>query len=411
MRERLIDAGSDPPLGALANGSSTDFILRAESWAVHVVVGDGTGERLVVRAAAAAATGRFELAADDATWRGLLADVPHAGEHNLLHLVRAGSIALFGDELDFARHQHLVRALLESARHRGSDGGAEAPPAAAPPPAMVGTYHRISTSAGNADIHVERVGSGPQVLAFATAGSDTTQWHGLIAGTDFAERYELITADLPWHGRSSPLQGQAVGSYRLTPTLYTEFIIAIADSLGLAAPTLAGASMAGAAVIHAVATKPARFAGAVSCQAGPDVRSRANPHHRGTQVNASLFIPEWVHGLMNPNSPAEFRQRVWWGYSSGGFGTYAADIASYQQWNFTEVEPLLSEHSPHIALLSGSFDTSVPPERTRELHRRIPNSSYREMPELGHFPHAENPEVFIRYFEPALERVLSNRRT
>lgn len=109
---------------------------------------------------------------------------------------------------------------------------------------------------------------------------------------------------------------------------------------------------------------------------------------------------------MNPASPDEFKQRVWWGYSSGGYGLYAADIISYAQWDIALVEDLLTLDSPHIAVLSGEFDTSVSPERSRELAQRIPNSSFRKMMGLGHFPHAENPRRFVDYLKPALQRVL-----
>jgi len=125
-------------------------------------------------------------------------------------------------------------------------------------------------------------------------------------------------------------------------------------------------------------------------------------------VNPALFIPEWTYGLMNPASPEEFKQRVWWGYSSGGFGLYAADIDSYLSWDFEAVEHLLTVDSPHIAVLSGAYDTSVPSSESRKLAERIPNSSYVGMPELGHFPHAENPPVFAGYLEGAVERVLAN---
>lgn len=138
------------------------------------------------------------------------------------------------------------------------------------------------------------------------------------------------------------------------------------------------------------------------------MHSRQNEHLRGTTVNPTLFIPEWTYGLMNPASPEEFKQRVWWGYSSGGFGLYAADIDSYLRWNFEDVAQLLTSESPHIALLSGSFDTSVPSSETQALAERIPNSSFAVMPELGHFPHAENPIAFATYLKNALERVTAN---
>ncbi|UTX53610.1 alpha/beta fold hydrolase [Leucobacter aridicollis] len=392
MRERLIAAAAASEPTALAAGSSCIFALAGDDWRAVFLVEHA-------RITAAAGEPEFELRASNADWVELAADAPAAGAHNLLHLLRTGRISLSGDQLSYERHAHLVRALVDAARATTVHAQVGRPLMAR------GEYHRITTSLGTSDVYVERCGEGPPLLAFATAGSDTGQWHGLLTHTDLTARYELITVDLPWHGRSAPAWGEPVGSYELTPECYTEFIVAAADALGLTRPTLLGVSMGGAAVVHAVATHPLRFAGAVACQAGPSVVARANPHLRGTQLNPALFVPEWTYGLMNPASPFEFKQRVWWGYSSGGFGLYAADIDSYLSWDLQAVENLLTADSPHIAVLSGAFDTSVPSARSRELASRIPNSSFREMPELGHFPHAENPPAFVAHLEEALARV------
>lgn len=389
--ERAAVAGT---AAVLADGASVSFELAGDGWTAGFRVADGAVTP------AAAADVDFRLAAKDSIWEGLISDRPAAGAHSIVHLVRTGVVQIQGSQLEYERHLHIVRALLDATRE-GSRGAGPGRPLSAR-----GSYNRISTSLGTSDIYIERAGAGPPLLAFATAGSDTSQWHGVMTQTDITDRYELITADLPWHGRSSPAWGEPAGSYKLTPRTYTDWIVAVSDALDLEHPVLVGVSMGGAAVVHAVATRPERFAGAVACQAGPSVQARANVHLRGTQVNASLFIPEWTFGLMNPASPDEFKQRVWWGYSSGGFGLYAADIASYLTWDFDTVERLLTPDSPHIAVLSGVFDTSVPPERSRLLADRIPNSSFTVMPELGHFPHAENPAAFVRYLEPALQRVL-----
>lgn len=380
---------------ALCQGAATSFRLAGDSWRVCVAVEDG---RMEIGDDSRRA--EFSLTAPDETWEALLDERPRPGEHSIVHLVRTGAVALEGSTLAYERAVQLVRVLIDAAR----GGAVHAPPGR--PLRARGEYLRIESPLGASDVYVERAGRGTPLLAFATAGSDTSQWHGLMTHTDLTDRYELITVDLPWHGRSAPAWGEPVGGYRLDPARYTEFIVAAADALELETPILLGVSMGGAAVVHAIATHPDRFAGAVSCQAGPSVRARAHEHLRGDRVNPSLFIPEWTYGLMNPASPEEFKQRVWWGYSSGGFGLYAADIDSYLSWDFDSVEGLLTPASPHIAVLSGAFDTSVPSAESRRLAERIPNASFAAMPELGHFPHAENPPAFARHLEPAIERVL-----
>jgi pimeloyl-ACP methyl ester carboxylesterase len=394
MRERLCKASRSPQVQAFTKDISTSFALTCQTWEQSFTVHENVIE--------ASGQPAFTLAASDEVWQSLMSDEPPAGRHSLVHLVRIGEITVTGDTLAYHQHVHLVRALIESTRLVAQ------PTELVRPLTAVGTYSRITTSLGTSDVYVERSGSGPVLLAFATAGSDTSQWHGLITNSDLTDRFTLITVDLPWHGKSSPAWGASVGSYQLTPETYTEFIVAVAEVLGLGDSVLVGVSMGGAAVVHAVATHPEKFKGAVACQAGPSVKSRKSSLHRSTNLNTSLFVPEWTYGLMNPASPEEFKQRVWWGYSSGGYGLYAADIDSYSRWDFALVEDQLTSDSPHIAVLSGAFDTSVPSERSRELAARIPNSSFTVMPELGHFPHAENPAVFAEYLERAITRVLDS---
>ncbi|MER7796295.1 alpha/beta hydrolase [Microbacterium sp. NPDC096154] len=396
MNERIRAALGAPEVAALVRGATIAFELAGDSWSFRMRVEDG--------AMAVGGEPRFVLRAADAVWEGLLASEPVAGEQSIVHLVRTARVVLHGDQDAYIRHLHVVRAVLDAARGGRCERFAPSRPLDAR-----GEYRRVSSALGTADVYVESAGSGPVLLALATAGSDTTQWHGVMTETDLLDRWRLVTVDLPWHGRSSPAFDVPVGGWTLTPASYTDFIVAIADALELTQPILVGASMAGAAVVHAIASHPDRFAGGVACQAGRGVRNRADPALRATDVNPSLFVPEWTYGLMNPASPAEFRKRVWWGYSSGGFGLYGADIDSYLQWDFAEVAGGLTPSSPHVAVLSGSYDTTVPPAASRELAEAIPNASFEEMRELGHFPHAENPAVFARYLEAALARVASGR--
>lgn len=384
----------DARLRSMSRGADVSFALADDRGEQRLRLRDGE----VVAAEGAA----FTIRLADAEWAQLLSASPVAGAQHVLPMLRDGRAILSGDELAFAQHLQLLRRLIEALRAVPT-----MPPAAARRPlTMRGEYVRVDGPLGSSDVYVERAGSGPQLLCLATAGSDSSQFHGLITDSDLSERFELVAADLPWHGKSMPVSGVDPVEYRLDPAAYTALIVAIADAAGLDRPILVGPSMAGAAVVRAIATHPDRFAGAVSCQAGPRVTGRSSPALRSAVVNQALHVPEWTYGLMNPASPLEHRDRVWWGYSSGGYGAYDADIAGYQQWDLTEVEHLLTLDSPHIAVLSGAYDTSVPPSASRELASRIPNSSFELMPDLGHFPHAEHPARFAHYLEDALARIV-----
>ncbi len=386
----------------------SDARLRAMGRGADVSIGlvDDSGTqvvRIVGGEVHAGGTSDFSIRLADADWCRLLAAAPGPGDQHVLAMRRDGRAVVQGDELAFAQHLQLVRRLVEALRPEARVVAA----GERRPLSMRGSYVRVDGPLGASDVYVERAGSGRQLLCLATAGSDSSQYHGLVTDTDLTDRFELIAVDLPWHGKSMPVRGVDPVEYRLDPAGYTALIVAIADALALERPILVGPSMAGAAVVRAIALHPDRFAGAVSCQAGPSVAGRSTPALRSALVNQAVHVPEWTYGLMSPASPIEHRDRVWWGYSSGGYGAYDADITGYQQWDLAEVEHLLLRSSPHVAVLSGAFDTSVPPAASRSLAARIPNSSFELMPELGHFPHAEDPARFARYLEPAIQRILA----
>lgn len=391
--DALRQLSADERLWAMAAGADARLALVSSGSRIAVSVADG--------AVTAADEVDFSLEAAAALWQEILAALPAPGNQHVLPHIRSGAMKVVGDARVFERHLHVVRRIIEVLRPAVAASAAVEPRTLS----MRGEYVRVETVHGAADVYVERAGSGPQLLCLPTAGSDTTQFHGLVTDTDLTDRFELIAFDLPWHGKSSPPRGADPAHYSLTPEQYTDLIVGAADALQLERPVLVGASMAGAAVVRAIALHGHRFAGAVSCQAAVDVAGRATAAARATDVDQSLFPPEWTYGLMNPASPQEHRDRVWWGYSSGAHGVYIGDIDGYQQWRFDEVVALLTPESPHIAVLSGVYDTSVPSARSEELAARIPNASFERMDELGHFPHAENPVVFWRHLEAALARV------
>ncbi|HIY64861.1 MAG TPA: alpha/beta hydrolase [Candidatus Agrococcus pullicola] len=399
--EALRRLRADPRFEELSRGASVAFTFATPSAGTVIGVHEG---RLQFEGEPA-----FSITANREIWERLLAPVPNAGDQNIHALIRSGDAVFEGDALTFAQNLHLVHRVIDVARE--ANGNEDSQPQGHRPLILRGQYVRVDIpDHGQCDIYVERAGTGTPILCLPTAGSDTKQYHGLITETDLTDRYEIIAFDLPWHGKSNPAWGRRSTSYRLDSASYVGAIAAVTRALELSQPpALLGVSMAGAAVVEAIATLPKMFAGAVACQVGPRLAGRRTGWLRSALVNESLHVPEWTRVLMSPRSPAEMRDRVWWGYSQGGFGTYDADIAYYSEsWDIDNVSPSLDLASPTIVVLSGAYDTSVPTSASQELAGAIPNSVFRVMPELGHFPHAENPRVFSEYLEWALQQFLDS---
>jgi pimeloyl-ACP methyl ester carboxylesterase len=347
----------------------------------------------------------FTVELEPESWAQLLADRPVVGaQHMLAHITPRGSGQVTGDRLAFAQHLHLIRRAVEVLAGICADGRVTGAPDLS---SVTGRYVRVTVEPwGTLNIAVEQAGVGKPVVMLHTAGADSSQYHGLLG---LARRFpgrQLIAFDLPWHGRSSPPAGQLF-DYTLTSESYSECVATVIAALELSEPPiLVGASMAGAAVLEVAARYPDVIGGAIGCQVGPRVKNRHNEWLRSPRVNQALFVPEWTFGLMSPISPRHDRERVWWGYSQGGYGVYERDISYYTKcWDIENIKHLLTEQSPPIVLMSGSYDYSVPSAATKELADQIPGAIFREMGTLGHFPHAENPTAFADHLGWALSAI------
>ena len=122
------------------------------------------------------------------------------------------------------------------------------------------------------------------------------------------------------------------------------------------------------------------------------------------EVGAFLgyFLDRWTHrkDARTPEEVAElvraFQQP---GALRGGFSHYRAryseDVAVWQAAAARTVpQPTL--------VLWGERDPVVPPQRSDGMHRYIPNIRFRFIPDAGHFPQEETPEVVVREVEAFL---------
>ena len=60
-----------------------------------------------------------------------------------------------------------------------------------------------------------------------------------------------------------------------------------------------------------------------------------------------------------------------------------------------EIEDRFGDIDCPVQLLWGGSDQWIPPERGRELAKRIPGCSYREVPGSGHLMQEDAPEAII----------------
>jgi pimeloyl-ACP methyl ester carboxylesterase len=351
------------------------------------------------------------FSADAATWERFLQPIPPRHHQNLLGMrMRVPDFSAEGDQLAWAQHVHLIRRVLDLGRWlaRGEAGPAPAslrPRLGTPtpcPPAQ-GRYVTVRAQGRDYVLYGESSGLGRPILGMHTAGSDSRQFHRLMCEPRLAEAgFTLTTFDLPGHGRSPAVTEP--GAWALNTDLYAELILGFREAWGFTEkPVLLGASMSGEICLEIALRAPERFAHIVACESSEHIIGRRTPFPDHPKVNAAIFTPEWIEGLMAPQSPAECAAEIWWHYSQGGCGTFPGDILFYSgDWDARDRVHRIDTSRCPLTLLTGEYDYSCTAEHSAETAAKIPGARFQRMDGLGHFPFAENPARFLDFLLPVL---------
>ena len=396
----------DAVLAAWRGPWSVDFAVDSDGSTTTFAFADG---RL-----AGGGVPRFVLAAPDRVWAKFLAAVPPRHHHAIFAmLAQVPEFTVRGDQLAFVQHCHVVRRVLEIGKWLALG---RVPPVAAslhpplglatPTPAVTGGY--VAVTAGNRTypVYREHAGSGRDLLCLHTAGADGRQFHRLMADPRITGGHRMIAFDLPWHGKSPPPTGGTPGSWRLDTELYVGLIMGFVEAAGLDRPVVLGASMSGEICLELAYRHPDRFAGIIACEASERIERRQTPFSYHPQVNAGYFVPEWIRGLIAPQSPAECVADIAWHYAQGGPAVFFGDIAFYAgDWDGRERVGRIDTGRCPLFMLTGEYDYSCTVEHSAATAAKIRGVRFQAMPGIGHFPFAENPALFADYLLPILREI------
>jgi pimeloyl-ACP methyl ester carboxylesterase len=272
---------------------------------------------------------------------------------------------------------------------------------------IIGRYFTMTVADQACRIYVEEAGNGIPLLCLHTAGSDSRQYRHLMCDSAITAHYRVIAFDLPWHGKSTPPVGWCDEEYKLTTDLYKNTIMAFCDAMELARPVIMGCSMGGRVVLHLALERPDNFRAVIALE-GAD---RLQPYydldwlHR-PDVHGGEICAAFVSGQIAPQSPDVYRYETLWHYMQSGPGVFKGDLYFYwHDGHFDDRSAQIDTARCPVYLLSGEYDSSCTPERTRATASRIKGSKATVMEGIGHFPMSENPERFHTYLLPVLDAI------
>ncbi len=358
---------------------------------------------------------QFTLAAPTPVWEKFLAPVPPRHHHAIFAmLARVPEFSVRGDQLAFLQHCHVVRRVLEVGKWlalgRTTPVSASLhPPLGTPTPAppVTGGYVPVTVGGTTYQIYHEQTGSGGRdLLCLHTAGADGRQFHRLMTDRRISASHRMVSFDLPWHGKSPPPARGIPGSWRLNTDLYVALIMEFVKATALRRPIVLGASMSGEICLELAYRHPDAFAGIIACEASERIERRQTPFSAHPQINAGFFVPEWIRGLIAPQSPAECVADIAWHYAQSGPAVFFGDIEFYAgDWDARERVERIDTNRCRLFMLTGEYDYSCTVEHSAATAAKIPGVRFQAMQGVGHFPFAENPALFADYLLPSLHEL------
>lgn len=238
-------------------------------------------------------------------------------------------------------------------------------------------------------------GTGPTVLFIMGLGGRAADWNDAFIGR-LADRFETITFDNRGTGGSDHPDGE------WTLEAMADEAMAVLDALGRPHAHVVGLSMGGMIAQLVALRHPARVDRLALLATHPGGPGVVQPTPRGlTALTPDRRLP-----------PAEIVRRAMIAITAPGFvERNPAAIAMLVELALAQPTPaatfarqmgaiVRSDRSARLGeiraptlVVHGGADELVPPENGRSLARAIPGARYVELPDVGHMPMWECPDV------------------
>ncbi|ORW84660.1 hypothetical protein AWB92_02030 [Mycobacterium sp. IEC1808] len=204
----------------------------------------------------------------------------------------------------------------------------------------------------------------------------------------------VIAVDLPGFGRSERREEL------MNPKAMGEFIVRIADALGLAKPHVVAPDVGTAATLFAASAHPDRFTSlvvgtggaAVPITVGNPLKEWVEATHLEPyrQIGGEKIVEIALSTITGFTPSAEAHDDYVASYAGSKFAESIVYVQSYPQ-QLPVLGELLTGVKTPVRIVQGSEDEVVPAVNATYLGERLPNSSVDFIPGAGHFCWEERP--------------------
>ncbi|MEE1799498.1 alpha/beta hydrolase [Streptomyces sp. JV176] len=278
----------------------------------------------------------------------------------------------------------------------------------------VGRYIYIAANGVESRIYYETAGTGDTPLLLqATAGTDSRQYRYLLADPAMQERFTMYAYDLPFHGKSLPPEGVRWWEEPYLPTreYLMNWVVGIADELGLDQPFFMGTSVGGQLALDLAAEYGDRFGGFIAVNGWYDMPpvKLDNNLFRTPAVSPELF-PALCFGSTAPNAPEDTAHEVYFVYRSNYAGVYAGDNDYFMTGHdLKENGHKIDALTKPVFVVTGEYDHASQDEKHGgpAVERNIPGARFILAEGIGHFAPSDDPVAFGEFIVPVLDEALA----
>jgi len=273
------------------------------------------------------------------------------------------------------------------------------PGIAATPPAALDAS--VPSLFDHTAIHYRAVGKGaPAVVLVHCWMCDSGIWDNVVP--ELAQRYRVITLDLPGHGTSG--KDRKVWSM----AAYGEDVRTVVDTLRLDRVILVGHSMGGPVMLEAARVLRGKVVGMVAVDTLHDADVKSDPKEIDAwiaKVRADFpgQTKQLVHAIAGKASDPAAIDRIAEKMASGDPAIGLALMDSLLHYDIKA--GMQAARAPMIAINSTMRPTNVAANR-----KALPSYELLPLPEgVGHFPQLEAPQAFNRLLAQAIASLAARR--
>ena len=274
------------------------------------------------------------------------------------------------------------------------------------PPQQLADPDSLFIEVNGQSLHVKRYGDGePAFLLLHGFASNTYTWHKVV--DTLARQGTVIVYDRIGFGLSArPLTWEGVNPY--TRDAQVAQAIGLLDALAVDKAILVGNSAGGTVATEITLAHPERVSALVLVDAAIYTGGGAPPF-----IKPLLRTPQMRHlgPLVSRSFLSQGGSLLDLAWHDPGLVT-PEDIAAYEKplrvenwdkalWEFTlasessDLSERLNELTLPVLVITGDDDRIVPTEESVRLADELPNAELVVIPDTGHLPQEESPDLFL----------------